>query len=59
MFIDELKVSADVRKHLDLDSDPGDGVKVTILPYNDVRSQLEKLVEAKDANVWVSLVKSS
>ena len=51
--MDEFKLSADVRRHLELDVDTGDGVKVTTLPYSDVRVELERLVEDKENKVWV------
>ena len=53
MFIDETKVSSDIRKHLDLDNDPADRVKVTVLPYDRVTAELEKLVEDNKNKIWV------
>lgn len=55
LFLDEERLDKKVRHHLNLDMQDGnDGVTITILPYNDVKSFVADLPKNVSGKIWIS-----
>ena len=54
LFVDESKLTEDVRHHLELDETTSpDDVTLTILAYNAAHDELKRLVGELPGKVWV------
>ena len=57
LFVDESKLTEDVRRHLELDGTTSpDDVTLTVLPYNDAHDELKRLVGELPGKIWVSRI---
>lgn len=54
LFVDEEKVTANVKSHLNVDRKNGETMFVQMYPYQSVGDYLAKYATAVDGKVWLS-----
>ncbi len=54
VFLDDVKLTAEARSHLGLNSnDVESKYKITLLPYDTIFSKLSEIAETADKKLWV------